>query len=335
MTHQTGTTIASSPSHGSPERQREIALIGNPNTGKTTIFNRLTGARQRVGNYPGVTVEKKLGTLKLGDHASVAVIDLPGAYSLAAASADERVVLDVLMGRIPGTARPDVVVCVVDASNLMRNLFLASQVADTGIPQVVALNMMDCAREQGVAVDPGLLSQRLGVPVVPITATRGEGVEELKRAIHALLSAASSETLNRQLTADNPSTPGIAPMPWPASVEQAVGELDRAIRHDLGGNEASSVSRVELLRLLFDAHSAIPERLGWPRSKADAAIARARTHLEQHGLDPVSAEAMLRYGRLAELLEGVIVHPGERKPTRGESADRVLTHRVWGLLFFV
>lgn len=335
MTHQTGTTIASSPSHGSPERQREIALIGNPNTGKTTLFNRLTGARQRVGNYPGVTVEKKLGTLKLGDHASVAVIDLPGAYSLAAASADERVVLDVLMGRIPGTARPDVVVCVVDASNLMRNLFLASQVADTGIPQVVALNMMDCAREQGVAVDPGLLSQRLGVPVVPITATRGEGVEELKRAIHTLLSAASSETLNRQLTADNPSTPGIAPMPWPASVEQAVGELDRAIRHDLGGNEASSVSRVELLRLLFDAHSAISERLGWPRSKADAAIARARTHLEQHGLDPVSAEAMLRYGRLAELLEGVIVHPGERKPTRGESADRVLTHRVWGLLFFV
>ena len=141
-----------------------IALAGNPNVGKTTLFNRLTGARQRVGNYPGVTVEKKTGSMNLGGE-TVTVIDLPGTYSLAAASADERVVIDVLSGHFKDTPQPDVVVCVVDATNLMRNAFLASQIADIGVPVVIALNMYDVAEQEGIAVDPDLLSQRLGVPV--------------------------------------------------------------------------------------------------------------------------------------------------------------------------
>ena len=138
------TTLVSTPPPSAAPTVR-IALIGNPNTGKTTLFNRLTGTRQRVGNYPGVTVEKKAGVLQLGTR-TASLIDLPGAYSLAAASADERVAIDVLGGRLLDGVKPDVVLCVVDATNLMRNLFLVSQIADTGLPIVIALNMTDAAR---------------------------------------------------------------------------------------------------------------------------------------------------------------------------------------------
>jgi ferrous iron transport protein B len=142
-------------------RELAVALVGNPNTGKSTLFNRLTGVRQRVGNYPGVTVERKTGSLTI-DGSTLQVADLPGTYSLAAASPDERVVVDALAGRIPGAASPDAVVCVVDATNIKRNLFLASQVADLGLPMVIALNLTDAAQEQGLEIDVALLSERLG-----------------------------------------------------------------------------------------------------------------------------------------------------------------------------
>ena len=129
-----------------------IALVGNPNTGKTTLFNALAGMRQRVGNYPGVTVEKKTGRARHGDLA-FDIVDLPGTYSLAPRSPDEMVAVDVILGQQVGEARPDVVVTIVDASNLERNLYLTTQVMELGVPVVVALNMIDVAQAQGLRID--------------------------------------------------------------------------------------------------------------------------------------------------------------------------------------
>ena len=155
-----------------------VALVGNPNTGKSTLFNALSGLRQRVGNYPGVTVEMKKGQF-VADGMTVALIDLPGTYSLSARSPDEMVAVDLLLGRRAEEARPDVVLSIVDATNLDRHLYLTSQLLDLGEPVVVAVNMIDAARAQGIAVDCAKLSERLGVPVVPIQANTGIGLEEL------------------------------------------------------------------------------------------------------------------------------------------------------------
>src|SRR5690606_25537865 len=153
-----------------------------PNTGKSTLFNALAGVRQRVGNYPGVTVEKKTGHLV---HAGqrLELVDLPGTYSLAPRSPDEMVAVDVLLGRRTDAPAPDAVLCIVDASNLERNLYLVSQVLELGLPSVVALNMIDIARDRGMVIDVPQLQQRLGVPVVELQANRRRGIEALKAAL--------------------------------------------------------------------------------------------------------------------------------------------------------
>src|SRR5262249_27522096 len=147
-----------------------VALVGNPNTGKTTLFNALTGLRQRVGNYAGVTVELTRGEATCAGR-PCSVVDLPGSYSLAPRSPDELVTVDLLLGRCPGEPRPDVVVSIVDASNLERHLYLTTQALELGVPVVVALNMIDLAEAQGVRVDAAKLAQQLAVPVVPSGAT--------------------------------------------------------------------------------------------------------------------------------------------------------------------
>jgi len=155
------------------EKRVTIALAGNPNSGKTTIFNNITGARQHVGNYPGVTVERKEGKVKHGIY-DITVIDLPGTYSLTAYSPDEVVARNVIIEE-----KPDVVVNIVDASNLERNLYLTTQLKELGVPVIVALNMADMAEAQGIKFDYGLLSQLLGVNIVRTVGTRGEGIKEL------------------------------------------------------------------------------------------------------------------------------------------------------------
>src|SRR3954470_10507580 len=165
-----------------------VALAGNPNSGKTTIFNALTGLRQKVANYPGVTVEKKTGRCHLPATDSAparwaSIIDLPGTYSLISRSPDERVAMEVLRGLRADTAAPDAVIVVVDASNLQRNLYLVSQLIELGRPMVVALNMMDVAARRGLDVSPELLSKELGVPVIPVIGHKREGIEQLKAAI--------------------------------------------------------------------------------------------------------------------------------------------------------
>src|SRR5262249_12436314 len=150
------------------------ALVGNPNTGKTTLFNALSGLRQRTGNYPGVTVETRKGRAVCAGR-PVDVIDLPGTYSLAPRSPDEMVAVDVILGRQEGEARPDVVVSIVDASNLDRNLYLTTQVLELGVPVVLALNMIDVAEAQGLRIDVEELSRRLNIPAVPVQAYKGRG----------------------------------------------------------------------------------------------------------------------------------------------------------------
>jgi ferrous iron transport protein B len=155
----------------------EVALIGNPNVGKTSLFNALTGGHYRVGNWPGVTVERKEGRRRFRGKELV-FVDLPGVYSLTAYSLDQRIARDYIL-----SGRPQAIVDIVDATNLERNLYLTLMLAELERPMVVALNKIDLAGKQGIRIDVGRLSERLGIPVVPTVATKGEGVEELLAAV--------------------------------------------------------------------------------------------------------------------------------------------------------
>lgn len=292
-----------------------MALVGNPNTGKTTLFNRLTGSRQKIGNYPGVTVEKKYGAWDCGGH-PVTLVDLPGAYSLAASSPDERVALDFLTGHLAGEPPPDAVICVVDASNLVRNLFLASQVADLGLPLVVALNMADASERAGIKVDAALLSRHLGVPVVRMVATRGEGTKALAKAVR--------EAVEGRLH--------MAEVPWPDEVARAVKFLSDGVEKEGG----VKLGPGELRRILFDRDSAVLERAGWPAGRdEEPLLSAARDILSAAGRQPAAAEALLRYEHIGHLTADAVRFPEERRRTWTERIDAVLTHRVWGLAIFV
>ncbi|MEI6075140.1 MAG: ferrous iron transport protein B [Verrucomicrobiota bacterium] len=186
-----GATPATSPTS---HHAFTLALVGNPNAGKTTLFNALTGLRAKTANFPGTTVERKVGRLHL-DHRQIVVVDLPGLYSLDSKSPDEKLAADALQGKLEHTA-PDAVLVVVDATNLERNLFLASQVLELKCPVVVALNMMDMARRDGIRIDVGKLREELGCVVVPIAARNGEGVEELKQELNRLVTGAMPEAVD-------------------------------------------------------------------------------------------------------------------------------------------
>lgn len=177
-----------------PHHAFTLALVGNPNAGKTTLFNALTGLRAKTANFPGTTVERKVGRLHL-DRKQIVVVDLPGLYSLDSRSPEEKLASDALQGRLHHKA-PDAALVVVDATNLERNLFLASQVLELKCPVVVALNMMDMARHDGIRIDVAKLRKELGCVVVPVSARNGEGMPELKRELNRLVNGAMPEALN-------------------------------------------------------------------------------------------------------------------------------------------
>ncbi|HKW82739.1 MAG TPA: ferrous iron transporter B, partial [Burkholderiaceae bacterium] len=196
-----------------------VALVGNPNCGKTALFNLLTGARQKVANYAGVTVERKVGIARLRNGQSVSVVDLPGAYSLSPATPDEQVTLEVILGRRAGEAAPDAIVAVVDATNLRMNLRLVLELKQLGRPMMVALNMADVARSQGLAIDVATLSTELGCPVVETVAVKHDG--------HAQLLALMEQQLAGGLT------PMSSPVKAPAAGETSSADLQREVRRIL------------------------------------------------------------------------------------------------------
>jgi ferrous iron transport protein B len=288
-----------------------VALLGNPNTGKTTLFNALSGLNHRVGNYPGVTVESKKGQMRCAD-GYFEIVDLPGTYSLAPRSPDEMVAVDVILGQLPGEARPNVVVCIVDASNLERNLYLTTQALELGVPVVVALNMIDLAENHGIRIDASQLTERLGVPVVPIQANKRQGLDELRTAIA------------RAIRAEAPSR-------YPTFPDSFLGEVD-----SLRGVVGESVPPFLVRRLLLDVGGYTEQRLTSRAGNGLAAhIHEARQRLANAGCPIPAIEARTRYGWIREALTGCVQRPSQRVLTWTDRLDRVLTHRLWGTLVFL
>jgi ferrous iron transport protein B len=198
-------------SHKNGKKTKEIVLVGNPNTGKTTIFNALTGLRHTTGNYPGVTVEKRAGSMTLADGRKVSVIDLPGAYSLQPRSPDEQVVHHVLFGAQKGMPPPDLVLVILAANNLERNLYLATQTADLGLPTIFVINMWDIARETGLEIDLVKLEAMTGVRCVPAAGMQGTYIKKLKRVIWKELKKKSSEKASVSFPGDTSKRVFVAP----------------------------------------------------------------------------------------------------------------------------
>lgn len=298
-----------------PDAGLLVALVGNPNTGKSTLFNALTGLRQRVGNYPGVTVARKSGTCDLGDGQKVELVDLPGLYSLAAASPDEQVVIDALSGNLAGDRRPDAVLLVADATNLLRNLFLASQVAELGLPVVLVLNQADVAQEQGLRIDAALLSRRFGgVPVVLASAWKGEGIAEVRRGL--------AEALARRVP--------MRRVDWPADIATALADVAQSASADTG----KAISAADAQRLLFDTNPSTADRLGWSLDRREKPLRAARERVRNSGYNPMAAEPLVHYAWLRTALEGVVTE-GLGKAGRTAAVDRLLLHRALGPVLFL
>ncbi|MDX1945095.1 MAG: ferrous iron transport protein B [Pirellulaceae bacterium] len=295
-------------------RPLTVALLGNPNTGKSTLFSALSGLRQRIGNYPGVTVEKKIGRAEFHGR-EFTVVDLPGTYSLAPRSPDEMVAVDVLLGRRAEEQPIDVVLCIVDASNLERNLYLVSQVLELGLPTVVALNMVDVAEAKGLALDLDRLRRQLPVPLVPVQANRGIGLDELKQALATAAEGAVTKVES----------------PFPEAFRREVEELAQRV-----AKIVPAVPRYLVERLLLDTSGYLAAAGVVGGSEAlQADIREARTRLAAAGLPVPGIEAVARYGWAGKVLAGVVSRPVERRITASDRIDKVLTHRVWGSLVFL
>ena len=258
-----------------------IAVVGNPNSGKSTLFNRLTGLRQRIGNYPGVTVERHIGTLKFGER-SLELVDLPGTHALSAHSLEEQIAVDVILGHMEGTATPDGILAVVDATNLYQGLYLVQQLLELERPLVVALTMADAAEVEGLRIDIPALAARLGgVPVCPVVATTGQGVDKLRAELS-------------RITGLQPPVPGNT---WP--------ELTAAAR-ELAAHAPEGTRIAEVERLLIDGPSEVKQEfLSRFDDGAPAALQELRTRL--FGKEPpLAIEARVRYRWVREVLDEVV-----------------------------
>jgi len=296
-------------------RPGRVAILGNPNAGKSTLFNRLTGLRQKVGNYPGVTVEKKTGATVLPSGRRVEVLDLPGSYSLQPGSPDETIVRDVLLGLQGDTPPPDVIVFVVDATHLERHLYLLLQVRELGRPMVLALNMMDDARARGLRVESAELERELGLPVVEMSAARGEGLDRL-RAL-----------LDRDI-----EPPALPLRRWPAHIERVVHRLEARLPRIPALPERGRFD-LALALLMDDGDDEVLARAAPPDVLEDARLLARRLDHAWPGWRSDHVEG--RYEIIHEIARRALPVPGETRDVVRERIDRVLTHRVFGPILFL
>ena len=284
----------------------KIALAGNPNCGKTTLFNALTGANQFVGNWPGVTVEKKEGRLK--GEKDVIITDLPGIYSLSPYTMEEVVARNVLIDQ-----RPDALLNIIDATNLERNLYLTTQLAELGIPMVVALNMMDVVRKNGDRIDAAKLSNHLGVPVIEISALKGDGVmEAAQRAVQMARSGKKTIPQHR----------------FAGSIEHALAHIEEVVLHDMP-EEQQRWFAVKI----FERDEQLIEKLNIPKDKLahiEQDIKACETEMDD---DSQSIITSARYTYIASIIDGC-VKKSNRGMSTSDKIDRVLTNRILGLPIF-
>lgn len=281
-----------------------VALVGNPNTGKSTLFNVLTGLNQKIGNFPGVTVEKKIGYCQLPDGRKAEIVDLPGTYSLYPKSQDESIVFSVLADKA-NPLSPDLVIVILDASNLKRNLLLYSQVADLKIPVIIALNMMDLAKKSGINIDIGQFSKNLGIPVVPISARKIEGIDQLKAAISYANKIALQE--------DSIDVKAIAP--------QLIESISKELNIDNPYFALQLAHQHETLKFLSTEQSdrieALEEEFSFHSQKAQG------------------TETIARYGFINDLLYDTVKKSDTAEDeTLSNKIDKVLTHKVFGFVLF-
>ena len=284
-----------------------IALVGNPNSGKSSLFNCLTGLNQQVGNFPGVTVDKKTGTTVLSTSLKAEVIDLPGTYSLYPKRMDEWVSYKVLLNQ-DDEIKADVVVVVADASNLKRNLLFCTQIIDLKVPVVIALTMMDMAKRKGIKIDTDALERELGVPVVPVSPRKNKGIDGLKKAIEQ-----TAQNLYKSPARDFVNNKSLAP----AAIEDiqnafpslsdytAIHYLINHESFDLPKNEQETIEKVE----------------------------------EKNNFNPTKTQAeeiLMRYGRIKHIMQQAVSEPDPlQKKIFTERLDNLLLHRVWGYVILL
>ncbi len=288
-----------------------IGVVGNPNCGKSTLFNALTGAKQQVGNWPGVTVDRKTGWYHNGGR-KVEVIDTPGIYSLAASSLDEQVTRNFVL-----SSEADLIVNIVDASNIERNLYLTSQLLEMGAPLIIALNMMDMAAERGLTIDVNGLAQRLGCPVVPMIAAKNKGIEELKAAILAAPSMVAA-----------PAAEVVYPEPVQLARDTLASELQ----------DACAIKKIDpnwlALKLLEgDEHASSCVPMGHATRERITALQAQIEHDLDEESDIVIASA--RYGFVSWLSRDLIKKQGQVGTTLSDRIDRVVLDRVFGIPIFL
>ncbi len=291
--------------------QTVVALIGNPNTGKSTVFNHLTGLKQKTANYPGVTVERHTGTIEIGGR-DATLVDLPGTYSLSAHSPDEMITIDVLLGQIESLTKPKAILAIADAANLRRNLFLITQLAELDIPIVLAVNMLDLAEKKGIKINCEQLASTLGIRVVPVIASSHVGLDQLE------------QTLTSAINERPPERPILLPI-----VHAAANELWHRL-----GDAGHHLTPYEIERALIDVHGMAERRF------ADIAGERLLRELEvlreklSSGSSLAAKEAKARYDLIDTILNNVETR-SESVITLSERFDQATNRPVISVILFV
>ena len=284
-----------------------IALVGNPNCGKSSLFNELTGLRQKVGNFPGVTVDKKSGTLQLPSGSKVEITDLPGTYSIYPRRADEWVAYRVLLEQ-KASEKPDMVLLVIDASNLRRNLLFCSQIIDLKIPVVVAMTMNDLAREKGIKIDVAGLERELGVPIVPVNPRKQKGINELKKVI--------------ERTVHQPYTPATSSFIYN---QMLAPEAIKSIKADF-----PELQDYTALHYLIHATDLLVDKAAASR------IQQTAQHFRFNPTKTQAEEIMQRYARIRHVMQQTVVETDPlKKSLVTEKLDNILLHKRYGYLIMM